>query len=79
MATVAEKPKVQMLVSVVFNEGFYTAVCEDLGIVTEAKTLEALRDQVWDLVPDMLSLNQPQLDPARVRLGFDLPPIARAA
>ena len=39
-------------------------------MVTEARTLDALRSRVLELVPDLIEANGLNLDPKRVRLHF---------
>jgi len=57
-------------VQVSFGDGMYTAECDNLHLVTEARTLDALRSRVLELVPDLIEANGLNLDPKRVRLHF---------
>lgn len=59
-------------VVVTFSDGFYTAECDALHLVTEAPTLDALTQSTWELVPDLIELNALALDPAHVQLRFDV-------
>ncbi|MFC2279779.1 MAG: DUF1902 domain-containing protein [Cardiobacterium hominis] len=38
------------------ESGYWTAVCEALGIVTEAENYEALIKRVWAVAPEMYEL-----------------------
>ncbi len=58
-------------VIVTYGDGMYTAECDALHLVTEAKTQEELSEAVWELVPDMIECNQLPLDPASIRLRFE--------
>ena len=64
-------PIAPLIVSVTHSDGFYTAVCDDLHLVTEARTLDELQGRVWELVPDLVKLNGLSLDADSVRLRFD--------
>ena len=70
-------------VQVSFGDGMYTAECDNLQLVTEARTLDALRSRVLELVPDLIEANGLNLDPERVRLHFafaeDMPSRSNAA
>jgi hypothetical protein len=65
-----------LIVRVTHVDGFYTAVCDDLRLVTEAKTIDALRDQVWELAPELVELNHLPIDADSMRLRFDMAPPA---
>lgn len=57
-------------VRVTQEDGMYTAECDDLHLVTEATTLDELKDRVWELAPDMIEANDLQIDPESLRLYF---------
>ena len=59
-------------VVVTFVDGFYTAECDALHLVTEAPTFDALTHLTWDIVPELIELNALALDPDLVRLRFDV-------
>lgn len=63
-------PPLPVVVS--WGDGMYTAECDDLHLVTEAKTFEELTERVWELVPDMIECNELELDPGNVRLRFEV-------
>ena len=65
-------------VEILEEGGIYTAICETLGIVTEATTTDELINQVYELVPDMVELNRPDLASELVRLSFEFAPPADA-
>ena len=55
------------------ESGMWIGECDALDIVTEAPSLDALTERVWELVPDMIEINELGIDPDAVRLRFDLP------
>ncbi|SEF43063.1 DUF1902 domain-containing protein [Oceanospirillum linum] len=59
-------------VEISFGDGMYTAECDALSLVTEAKTFEELTELVWELVPDMIEVNELEIDPDSVRLRFEM-------
>lgn len=65
-------PKITFKVDVVFDneENVWVASCDALGIVTEAKTFEALTQRVQDLVPEMIEANQILLGGRKPYLKF---------
>ena len=56
----------------------YVATSPDLkGLVVEAETLDELEKEVWDLVPELLTLDMPKLRVKAVtHLSFFQPPVA---
>ena len=56
----------------------YVATSPDLkGLVVEAETLDELEKEVWDLVPELLTLDRPKLRAKAVtRLSFFQTPVA---
>jgi hypothetical protein len=76
----AKRPDVSaplLVVSVTHSDGFYTAVCDDLHLVTEAETLDELQDRVWEIAPELVELNELPIDVDSLRLRFDAEPPAR--
>ena len=69
----------RFVVSVIHSDGFYSAVCDDLCLVTEAKTIYELQDRVWELAPELVELNNLPVDADSMRLLFDIAPPSRAA
>lgn len=61
-----------LLVHIMYSDGLYTAVCDDLHLVTEAETIDELRDIVWDLAADMIEANNLDIDPRSLRLIFEI-------
>lgn len=59
-------------VTVTQGDGMYTAECEALSLVTEAKTFEELTERVWELVPDMIEANDLPINPDTLRLRFEV-------
>jgi hypothetical protein len=75
----AQRPDVMnppLIVAVTHSDGFYTAVCDDLHLVTEAQTLDELRNRVWELAPELVELNDLPIDADSMRLHFDMAPPA---
>jgi hypothetical protein len=65
-----------LIVNVTLSNGFYTAVCDALHLVTEAQTIDELRDRVWELAPELVELNNLPIDADSMRLHFDMAPPA---
>ena len=73
MSIVPIKAKQATLDVEVIQEGdWYTAVCEDLHLVTEAQSFEELTERAWELVPDLIELNNLNIDPDSVQLRFEI-------
>ena len=45
------------IVKVTVSEGVWTAVCDALGLVTEADSYEQLIERAWEVAPDLIELN----------------------
>lgn len=58
-------------VTVTHSEGVYTAECDALHLVTEAKTFETLTARVWELAPDMIEANDLSIDPKFLLFNFE--------
>jgi len=58
------------VVQVTHAEGMWIAESDALGLVTEAKTYEALVDRVWEIAPELLEMNEIDLHPDDLRLSF---------
>lgn len=54
------------------GDGMYTAECDALSLVTEAKTFEELTEKVWELAPDMIDANNLAIDLETLRLRFEV-------
>lgn len=54
------------------HNGWFVAECDALHLVTEAQSVEALTERTWELVPDLIELNNLSIDPDTVRLSFNL-------
>lgn len=57
-------------VSVSVHNGIWTAVCDALGLVTEADSYEALTERAWEIVPELSELNDIGVDASSIRLRF---------
>lgn len=60
-----------LTVTVTHGEGVYTAECDALHLVTEAKTFETLTARVWELAPDMIDANNLSFDPKSLLFNFE--------
>ena len=57
------------VVKVTVCEGVWTAVCDALGLVTEADSYEQLIERAWEVAPELIELNA--IDVAgEIRLQF---------
>lgn len=56
-------------VTVTYADRMWIGVCDDLGLVTEAKTYEQLTKRVEDIAPELCQLNC-DIHPAEMRLDF---------
>ncbi len=50
---------------------FFVAVCDELRLVTEAPTFEALTERVWEIAPEMAQENGRHIAPQSLRLRFE--------
>jgi hypothetical protein len=66
-----------LIVSVTHEDGYYTAVCDALHLVTEARTLDELNDRIWALVPELVELNGLPMKTDSLHLHLDVAPPAR--
>ncbi|GKW21883.1 hypothetical protein PEC302107_36120 [Pectobacterium araliae] len=58
-------------VNVIHDENVWVGVCDDLGLVTEAETYEALTERVWEIAPELCELNGLCREKSdRIRLAF---------
>lgn len=55
------------VVEVTFDDGIYTACCDEIGLVTEEKTYEALTERVWAVVPDLIETESNDTGNIRIR------------
>ncbi len=62
-----EKINPPFVVVVSVCDGIWTAECDDLGLVTEADTYEALTDRVREIAPELAELNNRAFGSARLR------------
>ena len=68
-----ERPTFDVQVEFDPESGMWIGECDALDIVTEAPSIDALMERVWELAPEMIEVNQLGIDPEAVRLRFDLP------
>lgn len=66
-----------IVVHVSLHDEWFVAECDALHLVTEAKSFEALTESAWELVPDLIELNNLPFDPSNMRLCFELQQEAR--
>ncbi len=53
------------------DENVWVAVCDALGLVTEAPTYEELTGRVWEIAPELYEMNGFGINPSRMRLSFN--------
>ena len=58
-------------VSVDVCDGIWTAECDELGLVTEAASFEALTARAWEITPELAELNGLEVAPGSMRLRFE--------
>lgn len=55
---------------VIQTDGVWTAVCDELGLVTEADDLKTLEGRVWEIAPELADLNGLDIGPGELRIRF---------
>ncbi len=81
-ATFLAKMGLSLLIKVEINHdklaNVYVATSPDLkGLIVEAETLDELEKEVWDLVPELLTLDMPELRvKTATHVSFFQPPVA---
>lgn len=58
------------VVSVTHTDGMWIAENDDLGLVTEAKSYDALTERVWKIAPELAELNDLGVDVDEMRISF---------
>lgn len=58
------------IVNVTHHDGIWIAENDDLGLVTEAKTYDALTERVWEIAPELAELNELSVDVDEMRISF---------
>ena len=53
------------------EDGIWTAVSDELGLVTEAEDFASLTRRAWEILPDLLALNGYEVPPGGVQLRFE--------
>ena len=53
------------------HDGVWVAVCDPIGLVTEADSFEELTRRVWAVAPELAELNGYRLRPGALRLRFE--------
>lgn len=59
-----------LVVDVFYEDGIYTAQCDEIGLVTEEKTYEALTERVWEIAPELVEDNAPTVSIDNIRIRF---------
>lgn len=59
------------VVNVEEYDGVWVAVCDELGLVTEADSFEELTERVWKIAPELAELNIENVDIDNLRLRFE--------
>lgn len=57
-------------VNVVHADGMWIAECDELGLVTEAETFDALTERAWQIAPELAVENGLDLDAGNMHLLF---------
>ena len=52
------------------TDGILTAVCDELGLDTEADDLETLKDRVWEIASELAELNGLDIGGDDLRIHF---------
>lgn len=58
------------VVNVYHEDGIWTAVCDDLGLVTESESYDGLTSRVWEIAEDLIHENGIADDIGDIRLSF---------
>lgn len=66
----ARTPDKPFVVNVTHEEGMWIAECDELGLVTEAESYEALTVRAWEAAPELVELNGLPVEPGDLRLLF---------
>lgn len=53
------------------EENVWVAVCDALGLVTEAPTYEELTLRVWEVAPELYEMNGLGKNPGCIKLSFN--------
>ncbi|KER03391.1 MULTISPECIES: DUF1902 domain-containing protein [Photorhabdus] len=54
----------------VTHDGVWIAECDELGLVTEAKSYDELTERVWEIAPELYELNRLGNYPDGMRISF---------
>ncbi|MCO6514768.1 MAG: DUF1902 domain-containing protein [Snodgrassella sp.] len=57
-------------VDILEEDGIWTAICDDLGLVTEADSYEGVIESAREIAPDLYELNGFGSDQEQIRLDF---------
>lgn len=73
MNDVISVPFRRFTVTVTFDaeSSMWVAVCDELGLVTEESTFEALMVRAWTIAPELAEFNCPGVDPNNMHLLFE--------
>jgi hypothetical protein len=52
------------------DDGMWIAVCDEIGVVTEAETYESLTWRVWEIAPELAVANGFNVTEETMRLNF---------
>ncbi|MBK7001582.1 MAG: DUF1902 domain-containing protein [Rhodoferax sp.] len=80
MNDVISVPFRRFTVTVTFEaeSGMWVAVCDEIGLVTEESTFEALMARAWTIAPELAEFNCPGVDPDNMHLLFEHEQCVRA-
>jgi len=63
-------PSQLFVVDLIQTDGVWTAVCDALGLVTEADDLATLKERVWEIAPELAELNGLDIGAGDLRIHF---------
>lgn len=59
-------------IEISYSDGYYIAECDAIHLITESKDLCELKNMTRDLVPDLIDLNDLDIDINSVDLVFSM-------
>ncbi|WP_118984367.1 DUF1902 domain-containing protein [Photorhabdus sp. CRCIA-P01] len=54
----------------VTHDDVWIAECDELGLVTEAKSYDELTERVWEIAPELYELNELGSNPDGMKISF---------
>lgn len=59
-------------IEISFSDGYYIAECDAIHLITESRSLGELKKHVYGLIPDLIDLNNLDIDINSVDLVFSM-------